>query len=232
MTFHTEMGSDPFWSSAWWSWSKDRLQDRLCWTDVELDKAKVHPGIDYLVVRVWFTPAPATWGDNQLTSQAKPGEETLEVTWGVHLSGLACLGTRPPLHGRLPADAIVFVMSGYYFTAPSKKHLSRHLFLRTPRAPGQAGGAQGHPASSSIEAPKKSVPAPLNLATKSYDTALVLRLHRMQRALHQVWSLPILQIKQKNTLPLDCNHYNNVASLVLQTYDFYTFFSSHEKFTE
>ena len=75
MTFHTEMGSDPFWSSAWWSWSKDRLQDRLCWTDVELDKAKVHPGIDYLVVRVWFTPAPATWGDNQLTTQAKPGEE-------------------------------------------------------------------------------------------------------------------------------------------------------------
>jgi len=181
ITLHSDFDTDPFWTSPWWSWSKERLQDRLRWTDVELDKTKVHPGIQCLVARVWFCPTTPAASDGPLVAgtihqsqKQAEGDPSLEVTWGVHLSGLECLGPHPPAHGRLPADAIVFIMSGYYFTArsaESRRGLTKHLFIKAPLA---GGGGKG-----------ERVPL-LALATKSYDTGLVLRLHRMQRALHQI----------------------------------------------
>ena len=124
---------------------------------MELDKTKVHPGIQCLVVRVWFCPAAAapaaTDGptlDTIHKSQTEGGggetPPTLEVTWGVHLSGLECLGPHPPAHGRLPTDAIVFIMSGYYFTARSsgdKRPLAKHLFIKSPLASGGGVGKGG-----------------------------------------------------------------------------------------
>ena len=144
ISLHQNVGTEPFWSSKPFKWSKDRVQDRLQWLDIDLDKAKVHLGIGSLVVTVWFMPD----GSN---------ETFLEAKWGVNLSGLECLGSHPPAHCRLPANTIVFYMCGSYFVAP-KDVPNRPLHLNAKNA------------------------------VKSYDTGLVLRLHRMQRALHQIAS--------------------------------------------
>jgi hypothetical protein len=37
--------------------------------------------------------------------------------WGIYLTGLWCLGTHPPAHGRLPPDALVLYMCGSYFSS-------------------------------------------------------------------------------------------------------------------
>ena len=78
ITLHSDFEGPAFWSSPWWSWSKDRLQDRLQWTDVELDKSKVHPGIQCLVVRVWFCPvrvdSACIKGTIQQSQQPKVGQ--------------------------------------------------------------------------------------------------------------------------------------------------------------
>jgi len=160
-----------------------------------LDKTKVHPGIQCLVVRVWFCPLNGSnagaedaciRGTIQQSQQLTQCSDnlagvTLEVTWGVHLSGLECLGPHPPAQSRLPADAIVFIMSGYYFTASDRPVLSKHLYIRAPVA-----GHNKGPGGGGVTGKGGRGPPLVNLATKSYDTGLVLRLHRMQSSLHDL----------------------------------------------
>jgi len=233
VTLHQSLDEDAFWTSPLVEWSKDRVQDRLQWADIDLDRSDVHLGIRCLVVKVWFVvfvspslhndgatehrghspssphsptqrrhvPSPSS-PHNDSCSQADsapssphdapPEKCFLEASWGVHLSGLQCLGPHPPAHGRLPSDSIVFYMSGSYFSAPpsiKQSSASRHLFIKA-KSPevfyleAEEDGNQGQNKANVIMRPLPTSA----LATKSYDTGLVLRLHRMQRALHQIES--------------------------------------------
>ena len=103
---------------------------------------------------------------DQTINVTKENEKVLETSWEVHFSGLICLGINPPAHGRLPPDFLVFHISGSYFTSPFESAVSKG----------------------------NSIPRYLNIfdysdkkhketCIKSYDTALLLRLHRIQRAL-------------------------------------------------
>ena len=90
----------------------------------------------------------------------------LETSWEVHFSGLICLGVNPPAHGRLPPDFLVFYISGSYFTSPFESAVSKGNYI--PR--------YLHIFDSNDKKQKES-------CIKSYDTGLLLRLHRIQRAL-------------------------------------------------
>ena len=79
---------------------------------------------------------------------------------------MLCLGVNPPAHGRLPDDFLVFYISGSYFTSPFESAVSK----------GNSIPKYLHIFDSSDKRQKES-------CVKSYDTALLLRLHRIQRAL-------------------------------------------------
>ena len=79
---------------------------------------------------------------------------------------MICLGVNPPAHGRLPSDFLVFHISGSYFTSPFESAVSKGNYI--PR--------YLHIFDSSDKKQKES-------CIKSYDTGLLLRLHRIQRAL-------------------------------------------------
>ena len=134
-------------------------------TPVSGSRIPVNLGIQSVVVRVWFTQTISkvseTTGD--ISAENKP---VLDTSWEVHFSGLLCLGVNPPAHGRLPPDFLVFYISGSYFTSPFESAISK----------GNSIPKYLHIFDSSDKKQKES-------CIKSYDTALLIRLHRKQRAL-------------------------------------------------
>ena len=51
------------------------------------------------------------------SSPKHSSDSTLDTMWGIYFTGLWCLGTHPPAHGRLPPDALVLYMCGSYFSS-------------------------------------------------------------------------------------------------------------------
>ena len=177
ITLHENTKADciPFWTSDFQEWSADR-QEKLTWTDIDLGggagcavssrlQSSINLGTQYVVVRVWFTPSINN-NHTEHENTAIESDPVLETSWGVHFSGLLCLGVNPPAHGRLPPDFLVFYLSGSYFTSPFESAVSKGNTI--PR--------YLHIFDSSDKKQKES-------CIKSYDTALLLRLHRIQRAL-------------------------------------------------
>ena len=87
-------------------WNCDK-EDRLEWSDIEVDSRNVNLGLKSIVVKSW------------LTSTFEETEPTLESAWGINFSGLWCLGTHPVANGRLPHNSFVFQISGSYFSSAS-----------------------------------------------------------------------------------------------------------------
>lgn len=158
-TLHETPDSAPAWRGAPLRWSCER-EERLEWPDIDVETfgGKIHKALKSVVVKIWFT-------EDEEKLRVKNCAKVPEVTWGIYFSGLWCLGTHPPAHGRLPPDSIVLHMSGSYFSSASHikgvqgdTYIPRYLHIGT---------------------------AEESQAVGSYDTPLLLRLHRIQRALRQ-----------------------------------------------
>ena len=110
ITLHETVEGKAVWTSAKQKWTSDK-ETRLEWSDIDVDPVSVNLGLRSILVKVWFT------SDNS-------SESYLDTTWGVYFSGLWCLGTHPPARGRLPTNALIFQMCGYYFSSASHIRLS------------------------------------------------------------------------------------------------------------
>ena len=173
ITLHENSEDDcaPVWKSDILEWSVDR-QERLTWSDIDLGvgsgitacSGKMPPvnlGRQSIVVKVWFT-SPI---EESLASSAS-NNVSLEASWNVHFSGLICLGTNPPAHGRLPPDFLVFHISGSYFTSPFESAVSKGNSI--PRYIHMCDTSDKRPTENWVQ---------------SYNTTLLLTLRRSQRAL-------------------------------------------------
>jgi len=106
LTLHTTIDGSAVWTSPKLKWNCDK-EDRLEWSDIEVDSRNVNLGLKSIVVKSW------------LTSTFEETEPTLESAWGINFSGLWCLGTHPVANGRLPHNSFVFQISGSYFSSAS-----------------------------------------------------------------------------------------------------------------
>lgn len=157
VTLHETVEGSAIWKSSSQRWTSEK-ETRLEWSDIDIDPATTNLGLRSIVVKVWF----------ESCSRDSPPQTCLDATWGVYFSGLWCIGTHPPAHGRLPPNALIFQIHGNFFSSAS--HIQTIL-----------GGSKGN-----------FIPRYLHLGTpeecqavKSYDTKLIGRLHRTQRALKQ-----------------------------------------------
>ena len=123
ITLHENNESPSSWTSPMVKWSSDK-DERLEWSDIEISKDRIHLGLKSIVVKVWF---------------AKGQEQEdcfLETTWGIYFSGLRCLGTHPPSHGRLSPNTLIFYINGSYFTSVDKESadnfIPRYLYIGAP----------------------------------------------------------------------------------------------------
>ena len=87
-------------------WSCDK-EDRLEWSDIEIDNRNINLGLKSIIVKSWLTPL------------LEDSEPVLEAAWGLNFSGLWCLGTHPVANGRLPPNSFVFQICGSYFSSAS-----------------------------------------------------------------------------------------------------------------
>ena len=155
ITLHETVEGKAVWTSTKQMWTLEK-ETRLEWSDIDVDPDSVNLGIKSIVVKVWFSSGS---GDSL--------DPSLDATWGVYFSGLWCIGTHPPAHRRLPANALIFQMCGYYFSSAS------HI------RPKSTDDANFIPRYLHLGSPDDCQ------AVKSYDTTLIGRLHRTQRALKQ-----------------------------------------------
>ena len=107
LTLHTTIEGSAIWTSPKLKWNCDK-DDRLEWSDIEVDTNNVNLGLKSIVVKSWVT---STYEDTDNTM--------LEAAWGLNFSGLWCLGTHPVANGRLPPNSFVFQISGSYFSSAS-----------------------------------------------------------------------------------------------------------------
>ena len=127
---HQDFNSPSAWISPKVKWSSDK-DERLEWSDIEITNKNVHLGLKSILIKVWFV--------HNLEENSQEDQECLEATWGIHFSGLRCLGTHPPAYGRLPPNTLVLHMSGSYFSAVSiesravsENFIPRYLHIGTP----------------------------------------------------------------------------------------------------
>lgn len=103
LTLHLDTDSPAVWTSSRLKWSCDK-DERLEWSDIEIDPRHVNLGLKSIVIRVWF-------------SHPDLQSEEVLTTWGLYFSGLWCLGTHPPNQGRLPPNSLVLQICGSYFSS-------------------------------------------------------------------------------------------------------------------
>ena len=130
VTLHQDFNSPSAWTSPKVKWSTDS-ETRLEWSDIEINNESVHLGLKSILIKVWFA--------YNFEENSQEDQECLEATWGIHFSGLRCLGTHPPAYGRLPPNTLVLHISGSYFSAvssdrkeASENFIPRYLNIGTP----------------------------------------------------------------------------------------------------
>jgi hypothetical protein len=106
LSLHATIDGPAVWTSPKLKWSCDK-EDRLEWSDIEIDNRNINLGLKSIIVKSWLTPL------------LEDSEPVLEAAWGLHFSGLWCLGTHPVANGRLPPNSFVFQICGSYFSSAS-----------------------------------------------------------------------------------------------------------------
>lgn len=106
MTLHETVEGSAIWKSSSQRWTSEK-ETRLEWSDIDIDPATINLGLRSIVVKVWFE------------SNSDGDQTCLDATWGVYFSGLWCIGTHPPAHGRLPPNALIFQIHGNFFSSAS-----------------------------------------------------------------------------------------------------------------
>ena len=106
VTLHETVEGSAIWKSSSQRWTSEK-ETRLEWSDIDIDPATINLGLRSIVVKVWFE------------SNSDGDQTCLDATWGVYFSGLWCIGTHPPAHGRLPPNALIFQIHGNFFSSAS-----------------------------------------------------------------------------------------------------------------
>lgn len=106
LSLHATIDGPAVWTSPKLKWSCDK-EDRLEWSDIEIDNRNINLGLKSIIVKSWLTPL------------LEDSEPVLEAAWGLNFSGLWCLGTHPVANGRLPPNSFVFQICGSYFSSAS-----------------------------------------------------------------------------------------------------------------